>query len=247
MSETPEPTTLEKSSPDCAVCGSPTVVTGSVHSSFSNRTFALAHCSRCHYSFVVDPRTDYEALYDEEYYRGKGADPIVDYEQELDDPRTVRAYEWRAILEIVGHLRGGTAGVRWLDFGCGLGGFVRYGRSRGINIVGFDEGYAAERMRQDGTTALAPAELDAAKASFHMVTAIEVLEHVVDPMPTLRRVAELLRPGGLFFLTTGNAARFRHRLDQWRDGPLGGPLSFFSPPTPCLAFCIVWAQPTVPG
>src|SRR5437868_4114145 len=154
------PLDVSETSHRCPVCGSPATVTDTVHSSFSGRDFEIAHCPTCHYSFVADARTDFGALYDEQYYRGHGADPTVDYERELADPRTVRRYEWRAIVEIVRHLRGPLAGVRWLDFGCGLGGLVRYGRERGIEIFGFDEGYAAQRMRQARIPGLAPEELD---------------------------------------------------------------------------------------
>jgi SAM-dependent methyltransferase len=248
VAEHPEPATLENARPrDCAVCGAATEFSGSVHSSFSNRTFELARCPTCRYSFIVDPRTDYDALYDREYYRGKGADPNFDYEQELDDPRTLRAYEWRSILEIVEHLRGGITDIRWLDFGSGLGGLVRYGRSRGIEIYGLDEGYAAERMRQDGVPALTPAELDAAAGSFDVITAVEVLEHLVEPMPALLQIATLLRPGGLFFLTTGNAAPFRGRLAEWTYVHPDVHVGYFEPTTLELAFRSVGLEPAFPG
>jgi SAM-dependent methyltransferase len=250
VAEHPEPATVEDvSRRSCAVCGSPTNASGSVHSSFSNRTFELAHCPTCRYSFIVDPRTDYGTLYDREYYRGKGADPNVDYEREIDDPRTLRAYEWRAILEIVEHLRGGITDIRWLDFGCGLGGLVRYGRSRGIKIYGLDDGYAAERMRQDGVPALTPAELDAAAGSFDVITAVEVVEHLVDPMPALQQIATLLRSGGLFFLTTGNAAPFRDRLERWSyvRVPPDVHVGFFEPGTLALAFQRAGLEPVFPG
>jgi SAM-dependent methyltransferase len=237
----------ESTSPDCAVCGSPTAVTGSVHSSFSHRSFELAHCATCRYSFIVDPRTDYEALYDEDYYRGKGADPTIDYERELVDPSTLRAYEWRAILEIVQHLRAGITDVRWLDFGCGLGGLVRYGRSRGVEIYGFDDGYAAERMREERIPALTAADLDAAGGSFDVVTAVEVVEHLVDPMPTLRQIARVLRPDGLLFLTTGNAAPFRGRLARWSYVLPDVHVSFFEPETLAFAFKLAGLDPAFPG
>ncbi len=231
----------------CAVCGTGASVTCSVRSSFSHRTFELAQCPKCHYSFVTDPRTDFAALYDDAYYRGRGADPNVDYERELVDAKTLRVYEWRAILEIVEHLKGPLNGIRWLEYGCGLDGLVRFGRQQGIDITGFDAGHAAERMRKEGIPALTPEDLDAASASFDVVTAIEVVEHLVDPMPTLRQIATLLRPGGLFFLTTGNAQPFRSRLERWSYVQPDVHVGYFEPATLELAFRKVGLQPSSPG
>jgi SAM-dependent methyltransferase len=195
----------------------------------------------------VNPRLDFDVLYGEAYYRGRGADTSVDYERELRDPRTVRVYEWRAILEIVRHLRGPLVGLRWLDYGCGLGGLVRYGRERGIDISGFDEGYAAERMREEGIPALSPPELDESAGTFDVVTAIEVVEHLVDPVSTLDQIGTCLRPGGLFFLTTGNARPFRGRLAKWAYVQPEFHVGYFEPSTLELAFGKVGLESSYPG
>ena len=234
-------------SPDCPVCGSATTFAGAIQSSFSGRSFELASCPTCHYSFVVDPRTDFAALYDQQYYRGRGADHTVDYERELADSRTVRVYEWRAMLEIIEHLRGPLFGVRWLDYGCGLGGFVRYARNLGIEAYGFEEGYAAERIRQADLPRIEVSDLGSAPESFDVVSAIEVVEHLPQPIPVLQRIAGLLRSGGLFFLTTGNAEPFRGRLERWSYVQPDIHVGYFEPGTLDVAFRRVGLEPSFPG
>ena len=126
-----------------------TIPAGSKRSSFSGAPRARA-VPVVRLAFVVEPRTDFDRLYDAAYYRGEGADPLVDYETEMADPDTVRTYEWSGIVEVVRNLTTLTPQSRWLDFGCGLGGLVRHGRSLGIQVFGHDEGYPAGRIREAG-------------------------------------------------------------------------------------------------
>jgi SAM-dependent methyltransferase len=79
------------------------------------------------------------------------------------------------------------------------------------------------------------------------VTAIEVIEHVVDPVSELRRMAALLRPGGVLFLTTGNAAPYAERLREWRYVIPEIHVSFFEPRTLRLALEKAGLRPDEPG
>lgn len=189
---------------------------GSKRSSFSNIEFELGRCPSCHCARVLNPRTDYANIYDEAYYRGAGADPKVDYMAELDDPQTLRTLEWRAVERLAGELVPLTPGTRWLDLGCGVGGLVRYLRERGYEeVVGHDEGYGADLAASRGLPILSPSDLDGRAGTFDVVTSIEVIEHVVDPMSFLERAAKLLAPGGIFMLTTGNVERAGDDLAGW--------------------------------
>ena len=69
------------------------------------------------------------------------------------------------------------------------------------------------------------------------MTAIEVLEHTLDPLAELRRIRALLRPGGLLLLTTGNAAPFASRLTQWPYVIPEIHVSFFEPDDACARRC----------
>lgn len=231
----------------CAVCGVAPEPAGSKRSDFSCLVFELASCPACHFSFVVSPRTDYAQLYDEAYYRGNGADPLVDYEREITDPRGLRLYEWRGLVEIVGNLTRLDERTRWLDFGCGLGGLVRYARRLGYDVVGHDEGYSAERLRSDRIPFIERGDFERLSCGFDVVTAIEVIEHLTDPVAMLRDIAGLLKPGGVLFVTTGNAAPFRQRLSSWQYVKPDVHIGFFEPETLARAYRAAGLEPEFPG
>ena len=69
-----------------------------------------------------------------------------------------------------------------------------------------------------------------------MVTAIEVIEHTLDPLVELRTIRKLIRSGGLLFLTTGNAEPFASRLLRWPYIVPEIHVSFFEPGTLEYAF-----------
>ena len=227
-------TRLADSPEACRLCRSTQSVSlGSVHGVFSDRDYDLRRCNTCGFVFIADPWTDFARIYDERYYSGAGADPLVDYKFELSDPdRTVRQYEWRGITRCIRRLAGDPADLHWLDFGCGNGGLVRYLQAHtGAHAVGFEEGSVATDARAVGIPILSRDELRSQEGRFDVVTAIEVLEHTLDPIAELREIRRLLRPGGILFLTTGNAAPFADRLTRWRYVTPEIHISFFDPHT----------------
>ena len=228
------------------MCGESTHRLGTKRSQFSHRDFELASCHACRFVFVTEPRTDFDRLYDDAYYEGRGADPHVNYEQEMSDPGTIRTYEWDGLIRVVSSLTSLGKNARWLDFGCGLGGFVRYARSRDIDVVGHEQGYAATRMRDRDLPVVS--NLDEAQASFDVVTAVEVIEHAADPVNELRTMGSLLREGGVLFLTTGNAAPHREKLTEWKYMfPIDVHVSFFEPETLGVALRRAGLEPEWPG
>src|SRR5262249_15252491 len=129
---------------------------------------------------------------------------------------TIRNYEWAGILRAIRSLVDLKPETQWLDYGCGNGGLVRYVREHAdCRIVGFDEGWIRDKAVMMGIPYLEKAQLEAYRGAFDVITAIEVLEHIIDPLDVLKQIRMLLKPGGLFFFTTGNAQPFRDQLLSW--------------------------------
>src|SRR5207249_643404 len=128
-------------------------------------------CEHCGFVAITDPCTDYAVLYDERYYRGEGADPLVDYAYELDHPdETVRVYEWRGIVTLLRDRVGKLCGKRWLDYGCGAGGLVRYAKqTAGADCVGFDTGGLTDRARARGIPIMSESSLRTMQSQFEII------------------------------------------------------------------------------
>jgi SAM-dependent methyltransferase len=198
---------------------------------------------------VADPWVDFDRIYSEEYYAGLGADPLVNYADEVEHPgSTIRTYEWRGILERVRSLVSLRPDSAWLDYGCGTGGLVDYLRSRGFpRAIGTEQGESLVRVAERGIPVIEPEALQEAAGRFDVVTAIEVIEHVLDPVAELDRMRALLRPGGLVFLTTGNAKPYADRLLDWQYLRPEVHVSLFEPESLGLAMKTAGLVPSFPG
>jgi len=92
-----------------------------------------------------------------------------------------------------------SAGCDLLDVGCGDGDFLFRARSHGFHAVGQEINAAAVASAQAAGLEVYLGELDTAPfpaRSFDIVRLWHVLEHVEDPVATLRCCRRLLRPGG---------------------------------------------------
>jgi SAM-dependent methyltransferase len=167
---------------------------------------------------------------------------------ELENPEaTVRTYEWKGILDFVRSVRALDDQTQWLDFGCGNGGLVRYVAAAGCRIEGFEEGWAAGLARKYGIPVLTASEMAAREGHYDVITAIEVIEHVEKPLEVLTQIRRLLKPGGLLFLTTGNAKANRKKLLEWGYAVPEIHISYFEAETMAGAMRKAGLQPEYRG
>jgi 2-polyprenyl-3-methyl-5-hydroxy-6-metoxy-1,4-benzoquinol methylase len=99
--------------------------------------------------------------------------------------------------------------VRILDIGCGFGETLGYHRSRGCDAYGVDVDENIRRVAEafHFNVHVGPFDPDLYNPGFFdYVTMDQVMEHVTDPLETLRGIARILKPGGAVILSTPNAA-----------------------------------------
>jgi 2-polyprenyl-6-hydroxyphenyl methylase / 3-demethylubiquinone-9 3-methyltransferase len=113
----------------------------------------------------------------------------------------------------------GPSPQRVLDLGCGAGFLANHLAAAGHHVTGIDT--TAENLsvaRAHDATQTASYELgDAcalpyADASFDVVCAMDLLEHVGEPEKLLAEVGRVLRPGGVFFFHTFNRTKAAHLI-----------------------------------
>jgi 2-polyprenyl-3-methyl-5-hydroxy-6-metoxy-1,4-benzoquinol methylase len=128
---------------------------------------------------------------------------------EDDGIRTMRAYLAQLERELGGP---GTL----LDIGAGTGIFMHLARERGWDAHGVDiSPVTAEKAAAEFDLAITVAPFETHHFDgrrFDAVSMLDVLEHVVDPMASLRRVHELLRPGGAVQIAVPNENSLLTRL-----------------------------------
>jgi 2-polyprenyl-3-methyl-5-hydroxy-6-metoxy-1,4-benzoquinol methylase len=109
----------------------------------------------------------------------------------------------------------GGPGRRVLDLGCRDGALTR-AYAEGNEIVGVDadrEALAeAEKLGIETRWADLDEPLPFGAASFDVVVAGELLEHLRDPRRVVADVRHVLRPGGTFVASVPNAYRLKNRL-----------------------------------
>jgi SAM-dependent methyltransferase len=199
----------------CVLCGSAECDPEAYGYDFEYNTagnpFRFVRCRGCGHVYL-NPRPraeDLGVIYPPTYYTlSAGIDGVVRRAQRVWEGRKVHVYE-RAL---------GAGKKRILDIGCGDGRFLQVLKDFGPSdweLVGvdFDEA-AVERCRARGFTAIAKRVEDMVdeEGTFDAVVMLQLIEHVEDPVALARRVAKLLRPGGVFVVETPNLAGWDYRL-----------------------------------
>ncbi len=200
----------------CRLCAAP-----EVQPWHTKNAIPLYRCLGCGGAFVPETATpaDLASLYAPEYFDGSASTGYPSYV--ADRSLIERNFGQRLRLIERLHPLG-----RLLDVGAAYGFLLKVAREHGWEAMGVElaEECAARAATVAGVPVVAGDFLAVdLPGRFDVVTMFDVLEHLPDPAAALRRAHQLLAPGGLLIVETGDLAAPWARL-------LGRRWYFLDPP-----------------
>jgi SAM-dependent methyltransferase len=186
----------------------------------------LRRCRACGFVFYADADAGaLTALYNDEYFNG------AEYPDYLGHEDALRRSMRRHLEQMQGHAPLGGA---LLEIGCAYGLFLdeasrHFSSVTGIDICQGPVGYARNVLKLDARTGDVLSE-DFGRDVFDVVCMWDTIEHLAAPDDVLSRAAELLRPGGMLYLTTGDIGSWnaRWRGARWRQIHPPSHVNYFS-------------------
>lgn len=181
----------------------------------------LCRCATCGCLWASDARQE-EQLLKDAYERVDAA-----YFDALpDDPRYVQFYS-----QLERFLKQHTDGRMILDVGCGDGVFLSC-LSSDWSRHGLEPSASGASLARKKNLAVTNGTLDTAPDEIHadVISALDVIEHVVDPHRFVESVKRHLRPRGVVLLLTGDADSYPAKIagPQWSYLRWCGHISVFS-------------------
>lgn len=194
--------------------------------------YDIVECGACGLVYVAQnvSRETLDEYYGSAYYSGNG----TAYDGYLERAES-RKHHYRSMLPALKkHLANPNGKVRVLDVGCAAGYFLEVAqeagwRAQGVELSPYMSSYARDERGLDvqtGTIEEANLPLD----EFDLITMWDVIEHVQNPSQVLQRASDLLKPGGLLVLATGDVAGVTARIygEKWNLIAPPGHLFYFS-------------------
>jgi 2-polyprenyl-3-methyl-5-hydroxy-6-metoxy-1,4-benzoquinol methylase len=114
-----------------------------------------------------------------------------------------------------------SAGGRLLDLGCAYGFFLEQAREfwqvEGVDVVADPTRFAREQLKLNVTTGDF-LDVPFEPKTYDIVTMWDTIEHVRRPAAYVAKISQILKPGGILALTTGDVGSLMARLQgrQWR-------------------------------
>jgi len=186
---------------------------------FLVKGYSIVKCANCGFVQVLDqPKQEQlDHLYEESYFKSN----------KYRDINTLNK-EFLRCLNLMRQYIPST-GAHVLEAGCGTGEFISFAKDN-YDMFGFDISEAAIKIAQERNPQLST-QLWAQKDEeytlpsnfYDAICAWDVIEHLLNPVPTFQQLMKSLKSGGYLFVSTPNIDAFVARI-------LGPYWAFMTPP-----------------
>lgn len=159
---------------------------------YSDTDFTVIQCKSCGFGYLAKYPTVYEAkkIYSSDYFHNKKS------EEYIHDA----LYKFRYLTKYI------KKDSRVLDYGCGVGDFIKACVEDNISVVGYDiSAHAAQFVKDTYKVDAFSGEVDGAlfpRDHFDVIVSFDVIEHIVDFEKILDYFQRWLKPGGILIMTT---------------------------------------------
>ncbi len=203
-------------------------------------TYKIEQCRSCGFVFASPRPTpeELERFYTSTYF-------------ERNQPTNLGYADYRSMAEVnARHMWHTLKGIlhgcaitphKLLDVGCATGGFLAEAQADGLDCEGVELSEYAVRVARGEfnlTVHQGDVHFPALEGSdFDVITMWHVLEHLIDPVDTLKRARDLLSSGGAVFVELPNWASLGRRIRGRSWSQLKPPehINFFTPRSLCDA------------
>ena len=201
----------------CNICGSRdytlicNCIIAPADAAIGPKTLDLAKCRQCGLVFVspqpVFSKEELDNLYSQDYFQ---TGYMKFYAAEKKSAvQSNEAFSYRLAL-IERFKKNG----RMLEIGCATGEFLRLSREMGWRVQGIEiSRYAADNAIKNYNLEVFKGALEEAclsPASFDVIVAGDILEHMPDPKGFLMRIETLLKNDGIVYIAVPNFASFHY-------------------------------------
>lgn len=194
----------------CLVCNTKMVP------AFTINSFRFVECPKCKFLAILDSidPTNLENIYSNEYY--------TLYPNRYTHATNQQRNLWLRRLQLINDFQQSKGLNRILDIGCGTGVFLEVAMSQGWDVYGIEISTKAVELAAEKVGSARVSKdlfsIDESQSSFDVICMWAMIEHVPNPVDYFKKAFALLRPGGIFALSTVNTNAWNRKMfnKKWR-------------------------------
>jgi len=172
------------------------------------KNFYVAVCGSCGLAHILPRPTDPEGFQSED---------TGSYDSSVRHLHQGFSYHHRILLKKLGRYLPPPG--RLLEIGCSSGSFLKAAKKEGYQVFGVESALLDPVLKSEMGECVINERIERANLSpnsFDVAVAIQVIEHMHDPLILLKKIAESLRPGGYVYIETPNYGSLARRCRSSR-------------------------------